>query len=146
MKRSLLVVCILFFLSLNLFATASWYGKGFEGKVSASGYVYTSNQLVCASNDYPFGTILKVTNKRNLKSVIVIVVDRGSFKKKYGRKIDLSKKAFSKIAKLGEGLIDVKIEVLSQKTAFKYKQGKPKFTKDEYVKFLNKANIKDVSA
>lgn len=145
MKRSLLVVCTVFFLSFNLFATASWYGKGFEGKVSASGYVYTSNQLVCASNDYPFGTVLKVTNKRNSKSVIVVVVDRGSFKKKYGRKIDLSKQAFAKIAKLGEGLIKVKIEVLSQKTAFKYKHGKPRFTKDEYVEFLNKANIDDIN-
>lgn len=141
MKKSFFTAFFMLFFSCNLFGTASWYGKGFEGKTTASGYVYTANQLVCASNDYPFGTVLKVTNKRNKKSVVVIVLDRGSFKMKYGRKIDLSKAAFAKIAKLGEGLIDVTLEVLSDQHNFKYKHGNPEFTEEEYIKYVSGLNI-----
>ena len=136
MKRKLLIISMLLFVSIKMFATASWYGQDFEGKLSASGYVYAANQLTCASNDHPFGTVLKVTNKANMKSVIVVVLDRGSFKEKYGRKIDLSKEAFTKIAKIGEGLINVKIEVISKAKSFKYKHGKPVFTAKEYDSFL----------
>lgn len=141
MKKGFFLIFLLLICSTVVSATASWYGKGFEGKVSASGYIYTSNQLTCASNDHPFGTVLKVTNKKNKKSVVVVVLDRGNFKKKYGRKIDLSKSAFSKIARLPEGLIKVDIEVLSKKNAFKYKHGKPKFTKDEYEYYINDIEI-----
>lgn len=116
--------------------TASWYGKGFEGKPTASGYLYSSKQLTCASNSYPFGTVLKVTNKENKKSVVVVVIDRGAFTKKYKRSIDLSKRAFDEIAKTGEGLIKVDIKVVNQKHTFKYKHGNPKFTKKEYKEFL----------
>lgn len=137
MKKNLVMICVFLFTSVRLFATASWYGKGFEGKLSASGYVYAANQLTCASNDHPFGTVLKVTNKANMKSVMVVVLDRGSFKEKYGRKIDLSKEAFTKIAKIGEGLINVKIEVMSKNKSFKYKHGKPVFTAKEYNTFLS---------
>ena len=92
--------------------------------------------LTCASNTYPFGTVLKVTNKENKKSVVVVVTDRGSFTEKYGREIDLSRKAFDKIASSSEGLIKVDIKVVNKKHIFKYKQGKPKFTKKEYKKYL----------
>lgn len=131
------IILLMFLMSQIIFAnTASWYGKGFERKVTASGYVYSSKQLTCASNRYPFGTVLKVTNRANKKSVVVVVTDRGSFTKKYGREIDLSKKAFSKIADLDEGLIKVDIKVVNQRHTFRYKHGKPKFTKKEYKKFL----------
>ena len=134
MKKGFL---FMFFISQIIFAkTASWYGKGFEGKPTASGYIYSSKQLTCASNSYPFGTVLKVTNKENNKSVIVVVTDRGSFSKKYGRNIDLSKKAFDEIADTGEGLIKVDIKVVNKNHTFKYKHGNPKFTKREYKKFL----------
>lgn len=134
--RYLLVGLIAVSLNISIFAeTASWYGKGFEGKLTASGYKFDSKQLTCASNDYPFGTVLKVTNKKNKKSVVVVVTDRGGFKK-YGRAIDLSHTAFDKIANNGHGLIDVDIEVLSKKNTFKYKHGEPKFTKKEYNKYV----------
>ena len=134
MKR---IFILIFLLSQIVFSkTASWYGKGFEGKLTASGYIYSSDQLTCASNRYPFGTVLKVINKENKKSVIVVVTDRGSFTEKYGREIDLSKKAFDKIASSSEGLIKVDIKVVNKKHIFKYKQGKPKFTKKEYKKYL----------
>lgn len=131
------IILFMFLISQIIFAkTASWYGKGFEGKMTASGYIFSSKQLTCASNRYPFGTVLKVTNKENGESVVVVVTDRGSFTEKYGREIDLSKKAFKKIADLDEGLIQVDIKVVNQKHTFRYKHGKPKFTKKEYKKFL----------
>ena len=115
-------------------ATASWYGKGFEGNLTASGYIYDSNQLTCASNEYPFGTVLKVTNRKNKNSVVVVVTDRGGFEK-YGRKIDLSRAAFKKLAVSGHGLLNVDIEVLSKKHTFKYKHGKPYFTMEDYERY-----------
>ncbi len=91
---------------------ASWYGEMFNGKETRYGEIYDMNKLTAAHNKYPHNTILKVTNIMNGKSVIVRVNDTGSFGKKYGREIDLSKAAFKKIAKLGEGLAKVKIEVI----------------------------------
>lgn len=134
MKR---ILTLMIFISQVVFSkTASWYGEGFEGKLTASGYIYSSDQLTCASNRYPFGTVLKVTNKENKKSVVVVVIDRGSFTEKYGREIDLSRKAFDKIAVSSKGLIKVDIEVVNKRHIFKYKHGKPKFTKKEYKKYL----------
>ena len=117
---------------------ASWYGKGFEGRSTASGYIFDSRQYTCASNAYDFGTVLKVTNKANNKSVVVVVTDRGSFKKKYGRDIDLSHAAFVKIANPNEGLIKVSIKVLNDKNTFKYKHGRPVFNARESNKYVKK--------
>jgi rare lipoprotein A len=76
--------------------------------VTANGERYNEEAFTCASMKYKFGTWLKVTNIENLKFVLVRVTDRGGFKK-YGRIIDLSKGAFSKIANLKQGIITVKI-------------------------------------
>lgn len=111
---------------------ASWYGKPFHGRLSASGYVYDMNEMTAASMDYPFGTVLRVTNRRNDNYVDVVVTDTGSFKKKYGRDIDLSKAAFAKLDKLGYGLLEVDIMVIDDTKTFKYKHGKVKFDKTKY--------------
>lgn len=79
MRYFLLSLILMLFVACTSTGTASWYGKGFEGKLTASGYVFDSNQLTCASNEYPFGTVLKVTNNENKKSVLVVVTDRGGF-------------------------------------------------------------------
>ena len=73
-------------------ATASWYGKPFHGKLTASGEVYNMNALTAAHNSLPFGTRVEVTNLSNKKKVTVRINDTGGFAK-YGRIIDLSKKA-----------------------------------------------------
>jgi rare lipoprotein A len=86
---------------------ASYYSDSFHGKVMRSGQVYDANKLTCASNTHKLGTRLKVTNVENGKSVIVLVADTGSFKK---ITLDLSKKAFSKIAELEKGIIEVTIK------------------------------------
>lgn len=73
-------------------ATASWYGKPFHGRLTASGEVYNMNALTAAHNSLPFGTRVEVTNLSNKKKVTVRINDTGGFAK-YGRVIDLSKKA-----------------------------------------------------
>ena len=85
---------------------ASYYHSSFHGKVTKSGEVYNENRLTCASNTHKLGTKLKVTNLDNGKSVIVKVTDTGSFSKVT---LDLSKKAFERIAELDKGIINIKI-------------------------------------
>jgi rare lipoprotein A len=86
---------------------ASYYSDVFNGKVMRSGAIYDMNKLTCASNIHKLGTRLKVTNVENGKSVIVLVADTGSFRKVT---LDLSKRAFERIAELEKGVIDVTIK------------------------------------
>ena len=88
----------------------SWYSENDPGirLHTASGKRFDSKQLWAASWDYPFGTKLKVTNPKTSKSVVVVVEDRGPAKRLH-RKLDLTKEAFSRIALLGEGVIEVEI-------------------------------------
>jgi len=97
---------------------ASWYSvasclrEGTSG-IMANGKELRDEELTCASWDYPFGTVLLITNLANSKTVKVIVSDRGPSKRLYrlGRRIDLSKGAFGQIANLKSGIIKVRIEV-----------------------------------
>ena len=90
--------------------TASFYGNGEKlNKYTANGEVFDPAKLTCATYNYPFNTILKVTNLENGKVVYVKVNDKGPAKR-LGRAIDLTREAFSRIASLKEGLIEVKIE------------------------------------
>lgn len=67
--------------------------------------------MTAAHKTLPFNTVVKVTNRKNNKSVKVKINDRGPFVK--GREIDLSKKAFMKISdSKKEGLLNVNIKVL----------------------------------
>lgn len=96
--------------------TASWYGGIFHGRTMANGEVFDKNKLTAASPlikgtskpKYKLGTKLEVTNPKNNKSVIVEVTDTGGFQK-YGRGLDLSKKAFATIANIDKGIITVNI-------------------------------------
>jgi len=104
MKKSIFIMC--FFCTITSFK-ATYYADSFHGRVMRSGAIYDMNKLTCASNTHPIGTKLKVTNTENKKSVIVKVTDTGKFKKVT---LDLSKKAFSKIAELERGIIEVTIK------------------------------------
>ena len=92
-------------------ATASYYGKQFHLKRTASGEIFDMHKMTTASNSHKMGTKLKVTNVANNKKVRVRVNDTGGFKK-YGRTLDLSRGAFAKIADLDKGLCKVKIKVI----------------------------------
>lgn len=84
-------------------------GKKHTGQ--ASWYAYTGT-MSAANQWLPKGSYVKVTNKANGKSVIVQINDRGPFVE--GRIIDLDKVAFEKIASLGAGVIDVKMEEINE--------------------------------
>ncbi len=89
---------------------ASWYGKFFQGKTTASGEPYDENQLTCAHRTLPLGSVLRVTNLRNNKSVIVTVNDRGPVPE--NRVIDLSRAAAQALDFSDQGLAPVKVELL----------------------------------
>lgn len=113
-KKNVFIIITLLALSSYSFAEtgiASYYGGKFHGRTTASGEVFNKWAMTTASNTHKMGTKLKVTNVANGKSVIVRVNDTGSFNK-YGRTLDLSRGAFSKIANIQSGIIKVKIKVI----------------------------------
>lgn len=73
--------------------TASWYG---------------ANGLTAAHRTLPKGTVVRVINSANGRSVTVVIRDRGPYGE--GRIIDLSDEAFARLAPLGRGLIRVRIQ------------------------------------
>jgi len=87
---------------------ASFYSNKLHGRKTASGEKYNKNKLTAAHRSLPFGTILKVTNLNNGKSVLVIVNDRGPYAKQ--RIIDLSYAAACKLNMVQDGIAHVVIE------------------------------------
>ena len=87
---------------------ASWYGKGFHGKKTASGRKFNQNDHTAAHPTLPLGTEATVTNLETGKSVDVEINDRGPYTK--GRDIDLSKEAADEIGMKKDGAVPVKIE------------------------------------
>lgn len=84
-----------------------------EGQTTASGEAFNPEDLTAANRSLPFNSLVRVTNQSNGQSVVVRINDRGPF---YGsdRCLDLSKGAFSSIADVGDGVVDVRYEVLAQ--------------------------------
>ncbi len=87
---------------------ASWYGPKFHGKLTANGEVYNQMALTAAHKNMRFGTLLKITNPRNGRSVIVRINDRGPYIE--GRDLDLSKAAAIELGMLRKGVARLKIE------------------------------------
>jgi rare lipoprotein A len=111
-------VLSIFFFAASIFLTppaqaevteSSWYGDECKGKPMANGKPFNPSALTCASWDYPLGTKLRVTHGKRF--VVVMVTDRGPAKRLYkqGRKLDLSREAFRRLAPLKLGLIRVDI-------------------------------------
>lgn len=96
----------------NFMGVASYYADMFEGRLTANGEIYTHDRMTCAHKTLPFGTVLKVTNLSNDKSVIVTVNDRGPFIK--GRVVDLTKAAARKIDMIHRGIAKVKVEIIDE--------------------------------
>jgi len=91
---------------------ASFYSNKFIGKKTASGEIFSQDKLTCAHNALPMGTLLKVTNLSNDKSVTVRVNDR--MHQRNPRLVDLSKAAAKKLDFKGLGVIKVRVEVLKR--------------------------------
>ena len=89
---------------------ASYYGREFHGKATASGEKFNMHALTAAHKTLPFGTVVRVTHRGNKKSVVVRINDRGPFVA--GRVIDLSYAAAKRIDLLAAGVADVEIVVI----------------------------------
>lgn len=86
---------------------ASYYADKFHGRRTASGEIYNKDSMTCAHLKYPFGTILKVRNPQNDRTVYVRVTDRGPYHKH--RVIDLSRAAARELGIIQTGFSMVEI-------------------------------------
>jgi rare lipoprotein A len=93
---------------------ASWYGRFFQGKTTASGQPYDEYAMTCAHRSLPLGSVLRVTNLRNHKTVVVRVNDRGPMPE--DRVIDLSYAAAYTLGFSDRGIAPVKVELLAAPT------------------------------
>lgn len=89
------------------FGLGSFYGKEFHGKKTASGEIFDMYALTAAHRTLPFGTLVRVTNLKNNKSIIVRINDRGPWIP--GRIIDLSYQAAKEIDLLSVGKVKLEI-------------------------------------
>src|SRR5439155_19507454 len=90
--------------------TASWYGEDFDGKPTASGEPFNMYDLTAAHPSLPLGTMVKVTNLRNRRAVVVRINDRGPIVP--GRIIDVSYSAARALKFQGQGTQRVRLDVI----------------------------------
>ena len=89
---------------------ASYYGSELAGRRTASGERFDPGLLTAAHRTLPFGSMVRVTNTRTGKSVVVRINDRGPFTR--GRVIDVSRAAASQIGLIGPGHGEVSLTLL----------------------------------
>jgi len=92
---------------------ASYYDDAFNGCVTANGEKFNQCEMTCAHQWLPLGTMVKVTNLKNHKTVVLRVNDRGPYFD--GRMIDLSKSAAAILGYTDEGLAMVQMETMNFK-------------------------------
>lgn len=86
---------------------ATYYSNRFHGRRTSSGERYHKDSMTCAHRTLPFGTLLRVRNKKNDKEVIVEVTDRGPFRK--GAIVDLSLAAAKELDMIHAGVAKVEV-------------------------------------
>lgn len=91
---------------------ASWYGGKFQGRLTANGEVFDTNELTAAHKTLPFNTVVEVTHLGNGRTVRVRINDRGPFIE--GRIIDLSRAAADALEMTGQGVAPVRLTVVSE--------------------------------
>lgn len=94
----------------NAVGMASWYGRPFHGRKTASGQIFNMNAPTAAHPTLPLGTRVRVTNLANNRSVVLTVNDRGPFTK--GRIIDVSRRAAERLGFRRAGTARVRVEVI----------------------------------
>ena len=94
---------------------ASYYGKEFHGRITASGIRFDMNAMVAAHPSYPFGTRLRVTNLANDRSTTVRIVDRSPAAqlRASGIVIDVSRRAAEVLGFIQQGRARVRLDVLA---------------------------------
>jgi len=125
MKKIIVAITtiILVTLTTSSFAMqASWYSRkdlvrdGQDKRthfIMANGKEFKDDSMVCASWDYPLNTLVRITNIARGNSIVVRVSDRTARRFK-GKRIDLSKGSFSRIANCKQGLVQVRVERLEK--------------------------------
>ncbi len=88
--------------------TVSWYGPRFHGRLTANGETFDQTAFTAAHKSMRFGTLLRLTNPKNKKSVIVRINDRGPYIP--GRNLDLSRAAAEKLGVSNKGVSKLKVE------------------------------------
>ena len=88
----------------------SYYAAKFAGRATASGSIYRPGEMTAAHNTLPFGTLIRVTNTRNGRSVEVTVTDRGPHTKGYI--VDVSRRAAVQLDIIEAGVVPVQLTVL----------------------------------
>ena len=96
----------------TLHGIASWYGGVFNGRKTASGEQFDKYGMTACHPTLPFGSLVRVVNLNNHRSVVVRITDRGVLVEE-GRVIDLSYGAAEKLAMVHDGLAPVELDVLS---------------------------------
>jgi rare lipoprotein A len=96
----------------RLHGIASWYGGVFNGRKTASGERYDMYGMTACHPTLPFGSLVRVINHRNHRSVVVKITDRGDLVEQ-NRIIDLSYGAARQLAMVKTGLASVDLEVLA---------------------------------
>lgn len=100
---------------ITLKGRASYYGKEFAGRATASGEPFDPDDLTAAHRTLPFGTRVRVTNLANGRSVVVRINDRGPYAA--GRIIDVSRAAAERLGMVRRGVVYVRIEYVRPHTA-----------------------------
>ncbi|MBN2432255.1 MAG: septal ring lytic transglycosylase RlpA family protein [Acidobacteria bacterium] len=90
---------------------ASWYGRDFHGKPTASGEIFDMYKFTAAHQTLPFGTVVRVQNLLSSRTVVVRINDRGPFRS--DRIIDLSYAAAVRLDMIRDGVIPVRITLLN---------------------------------
>lgn len=94
--------------------TASYYHNMFEGRKTANGEIFRQSKLTAANNYLPLGTMVRVTNLKNGKTVVVKINDRMAKRLTHVRLIDMSREAARRLGYLNAGLAKVRMEVLGK--------------------------------
>lgn len=93
---------------------ASWYGRGWHGRTTASGEKFDMHAMTAAHRSLPLGTVVRVTNLENGRSAKVRINDRGPNLADDPRRIlDLSAHAAAALGMVEDGVAKVRIETLS---------------------------------
>jgi rare lipoprotein A len=96
--------------SHQLQGIASYYADEFNGRTTSNGEVFDMHKLTAAHRTLPFGTVVRVTNTQNGRSVVVRINDRGPFKD--DRVIDLSLEGARQIGMIANGTAPVTLEIV----------------------------------
>jgi len=94
---------------------ATYLASSFHGRTSASGERFDERKLVAAHRMLPFGSVVRVTNVMNDRSVTVRIIDRGPYGKNYreGTIIDVSRAAARRLRMIRDGQVPVRVEILT---------------------------------